>query len=363
MVFVFPTRMIEMRLSIPPLAAVRMPRRRPGGFTLVELLVVIAIIGLLIGLLLPAVQAARETARRSQCNGNLKQLALAVHAAHNTKQEFPSSYRQIGTNAWEATGIHARILPFVEEQRLFDQLEVARSNWGTTRTLLNTRLPIFLCPSAPPYSRPTGNTGNWDGPGVNYAWSTGSRIETVWAGSSFNGVFAYQVSRSMADVRDGLSKTLMGSEMLSGSGVTSSPGTYPFDIFYVGDGLFTSVANRDFPTAAELTAIGNAALTAPTGVRGNNGTLWGWYPATQSSLTTAAPPNWQFPSAGGNCCPGGAHDWGFGIIPPRSLHNGGVNAAMGDASVRFIANEIDVLAFQRMGHRRDGSASNDTGDR
>jgi hypothetical protein len=52
----------------------------------------------------------------------------------------------------------------------------------------------------------------------------------------------------------------------------------------------------------------------------------------------------------------------MGIIPPRSLHYGGVNAAMGDASVRFIANQIDILAFQRMGHRRDGSASNNTGD-
>lgn len=50
--------------------------------------------------------------------------------------------------------------------------------------------------------------------------------------------------------------------MLSGSGVTSSPGTYPLDIFDVGDGLFSSVANRDFPTAAELQAIGNAAKGA-----------------------------------------------------------------------------------------------------
>ena len=349
-----------MRSSRPSAAFPWSPRCH-RGFTLVELLVVIAIIGLLVGLLLPAVQAARESARRSQCISNLKQLAIAVHAINDVKQELPSSYRQVGTNAWEATGIHVRIMPYMEEQRLADQLELAKSNWGTTRTLLNTRLPSFLCPSGRPYSQPVGTTGNWNGPGVNYAWSTGSRIETVWAGANFNGMFAYTVPRTMAEVRDGLSKTLMGSELLSGSGVTSSPGTYPFDIFYVGDGLFSAVANRDFPTAAELEAIGNAALTAPTGVRGNNGTLWGWYPAAQSTLTTAAPPNWRYPTAGGNCCPGGAHDWGFGIVPPRSLHNGGVNAAMGDASVRFVADEIDLITFQRMGHRRDGSSTGDSG--
>jgi prepilin-type N-terminal cleavage/methylation domain-containing protein len=350
-----------MDLFSPAVPAESSTRRSRRGFTLVELLVVIAIIGLLIGLLLPAVQAARESARRSQCVNNLKQLALAVHTANETKQELPSSYRLVGANAWEATGIHARILPFIEEQQLFDQLEAARSDWGATRNLLNTRVPAFICPSASPTLRPEGNASNFDGPGVNYAWSTGSSIETVWAGNRFNGMFAYQVQRKMADVRDGLSKTLMGSEMLTGTGVYSSPGTYPFDIFYVGDSLFTAVVDRNFPTAAELAAIGNAAFSAPTGVRGNNGTLWGWYPATQSTLTTAAPPNWQYPSAGGACCPGGAHDWGWGIIPPRSLHRGGVDAAMGDGSVRFIVNEIDLLTFQRMGHADDGQSTGDTG--
>jgi prepilin-type processing-associated H-X9-DG protein len=78
-----------------------------------------------------------------------------------------------------------------------------------------------------------------------------------------------------------------------------------------------------------------------------------WYPAGQSAFTTAAPPNWSFPTAGGACCPGGAHDWGNGIIPARSEHTGGVNAVMGDGSVKFIRNSVDLVTWQRLGARND----------
>jgi prepilin-type processing-associated H-X9-DG protein len=70
-------------------------------------------------------------------------------------------------------------------------------------------------------------------------------------------------------------------------------------------------------------------------------------------FTTAAPPNWSFPTAGGACCPGGAHDWGNGIIPARSEHTGGVNAVMGDGSVKFMRNSIDLVTWQRLGARND----------
>jgi prepilin-type processing-associated H-X9-DG protein len=168
-------------------------------------------------------------------------------------------------------------------------------------------------------------------------------------------MIAYQHKRAMSDVLDGLSNTLLASEFLGGSGTNSGTAKYPFDIFYAGDGLFSSIANRNFPTEAELTAIGTAARNlSGGGFRGNNGGNWAWYAAGHSTLTTSAPPNWQYPTAGGNCCPGGGHDWGNAIIPPRSLHPGGVNAVLGDGSVRFVNNSISLIVWQRFGARSDG---------
>src|SRR5262245_28730255 len=93
------------------------------GFTLVELVVVIAIIGVLVALLLPAVQAAREASRRTKCQNNLKQIGLAAHNFHDVSGEMPRSI-------WPSTGLswHVYILPYIEQQALFNQFDTKTDN-------------------------------------------------------------------------------------------------------------------------------------------------------------------------------------------------------------------------------------------
>jgi len=355
----------------------RQPLRR--GFTLIELLVVIAIIAILIGLLLPAVQKVREAAARAKCSNNLKQLGIAMHAYHDVNNGFPYNYQLVGLNSWEALSANYFILPYIEQGNLFNQFQVPTStappgltpgsqipnstatvagnasNWSFDYNgPMNVSVSTFICPSSPPAPSRGSNPNGWDGPGCNYGWSTGSSVETVWGATRFNGIIAYQIKRKMADVVDGLSNTMLASEFLSGSNSGGSSGKYPYDIFYTSNGLFNSIANKDFPTQTELTNIGNAAKTSPSGFRSNDGTMWAWYASSQSTLNTATTPNWSYPSAGGDCCPGGAHDWGYGLIPPRSMHSGGVNALLGDGSVRFIPNSVDLYTFQLLGNRNDG---------
>ena len=107
-----------------------MARRQRTAFTLVELLVVIAIIGILVALLLPAIQAAREAARRSQCNNNLKQLGVALHNYHDTFRVMPpglynrindwSTAPPVGTSC-NRNGWFPHVLPFIEQTALYEQ--------------------------------------------------------------------------------------------------------------------------------------------------------------------------------------------------------------------------------------------------
>ncbi|MEO0531697.1 MAG: DUF1559 domain-containing protein [Planctomycetota bacterium] len=119
--------------------------RTRAAFTLVELLVVVAIVGLLVALLLPAVQAAREAARRTQCQSQLKQIGVALHAYHDVHKTFPRG-------GWAARQAElswtAAVLPGLEEQSLQDAIDrsaayTAESNLEAGRT----RLAVLLCPS------------------------------------------------------------------------------------------------------------------------------------------------------------------------------------------------------------------------
>ena len=139
-------------------------KKSERGFTLVELLVVIAIIGILVALLLPAVQTAREAARRMQCVNNLKQIGLALHTYHAGQNKFPYGGDDAdcenvdgGTRERNPMTWRILILPFLEEQALYDQLEelAAQSRvtgcypvrpWDRSPLQLNV-VPGYFCPS------------------------------------------------------------------------------------------------------------------------------------------------------------------------------------------------------------------------
>jgi prepilin-type N-terminal cleavage/methylation domain-containing protein/prepilin-type processing-associated H-X9-DG protein len=154
-------------------------RRRPG-FTLVELLVVIAIIGILVALLLPAVQAAREAARRSSCTNNLKQVGVAIHNYHDTYKVLPPGHINCpgfpnacagGVNIGQPwlTGWAIAILPFMENQPLFEKYNHLQSNHhASNHPVIQTILEPYICPSdinTQQLTQPESGPGS----GVNYA--------------------------------------------------------------------------------------------------------------------------------------------------------------------------------------------------
>ncbi len=139
--------------------------KRRTGFTLIELLVVIAIIAILVALLLPAVQQAREAARRSHCKNNLKQIGLALHNYHGAHSAFPAGYFSYATSTgagpatanidpltWDAApgwGWSAMLLPFLDAENLIGQIDFDTPLWAPANSsAIQAKLTVFLCPSA-----------------------------------------------------------------------------------------------------------------------------------------------------------------------------------------------------------------------
>lgn len=223
----------------------RIVRNARFAFTLVELLVVISLIGLLVGLLLPAVQMAREAARRSSCQNNLKQVSLAIHNYHGAFRKLPISigpWRQGPRFSRERNGKGwiVSVLPYLEQQTLFSQFQPFfngdfKSGGGIrhpdARDLLATKLPVLQCPSDGSSSELIKNHPQLEGIAVaatNYKGvlgdnRIGGRVYSIHAGTlprcleqgGCNGLFfrvTYQEPISFSSVTDGLSSTLMVGE-------------------------------------------------------------------------------------------------------------------------------------------------------
>jgi len=297
--------------------------RRWRGFTLIELLVVIAIIAILIGLLVPAVQKVREAAARAQCQNNLKQLALACHNLAGTYRgtlppgigDFPrsgttgnngcdpnGSGKSLGTYAYG--GLFYHLLPYIEQNNLYKATQCADGKGGydvehgarpqAAGGVMQDSPAVFQCPADPTLNN--GSSG-WAGVG-SYAYN-GMIFQADWVGySSLPG-----------SIPDGLSNTIFFTEVYAG-------GTYQ---------------NSD----QTLWWWDYNSFQTPGNSNGDCGGL-GFYGKTYTPLIQPAP----------TYCQNTTQPWTWGgaasvcMCRAVSPHTGGINCAMGDGSVRFVAQGI-----------------------
>jgi len=283
------------------------------AFTLIELLVVIAIIGLLVGLLLPAVQAARESGRRSQCTNNMKQVALALHNYHDANRVLPPSATdsRVDRQAREGWSWIFLVLPFMERNELFDACNawyVTAANKSlnkldaATGALTRAPIPQLICPTdtvavlAPEQKWNALKPDTLKSSKTNYV-ANGGYVEH-WCGSwgspcsleqnmrASTGAMRKSKGVNFKDISDGISKTFLIGEA---GGVPADP---------------------------------NNADLMP-GIWLGNGTNFQSY---QSECVRYS----------ANKLNSGASEPAFG-----SFHPGGANFALTDGSVRFVSDTIN----------------------
>lgn len=322
----------------------RSPSHFRRGFTLIELLVVIAIIAVLVALLLPAVQQAREAARRSQCRGNLKQLGLAISNYESTYRVYPPAGIGYGWCNASATyvatpRIHnlngwTLLLPALDQQGLYDQFDLDQAvqglNTGCCCGLLgavgstlagnpaihsniqNQQLSVFTCPS---------DSGNpYQGVGTCYGTTTGT------GGAKTN--YDFITSRSDFScnwwtVNNNTNRRMFGeNSSCRASGVT--------------DGLSNTLM------VGETTLNVYNGRTASWGYRG-------WV-MTGVDVETEGINNWYFSSAP-STVPGRLGSWGRA----GSTHTGGCHFAMGDGTVKFVSENINLTMLTGLAKIADNS--------
>jgi len=325
-----------------------MMKRR--GFTLIELLVVIAIIAILIGLLLPAVQKVREAAARSKCSNNLKQIGLAAHNYHDVNNKLPP---MTGNGCCWGTWAVV-ILPFIEQDPAFKLYQ----NWGgsdtvnsnypapavagsfpryggapNTTNVTQRRFSVYTCPSDKDNAPISNITNN------NYAVAGGNGQNSFGAGlvGGPSPPQGYVVMPGMFDSRNSMFGMII-------SGTTVSPNSRGIKLVNVTDGLTNTIM------------VGEVRQGQGTDLRGF--TWWG----DATAFSTFYTPNTTFPDliysatycnnqpAQGMPCVGGSG----ALFSSRSRHPGGVNAGLGDGSVRFFSDRVDPAAWMAMGPIDDG---------
>lgn len=265
-----------------------LPRRRSSGFTLVELLVVIAIIGILIALLLPAVQAAREAARRSQCNNNLKQIGLGLQTYADINKSFPydamwGQYPKNNLNPPPGNNNQysyhypwsAMILPQIEQVPLYNAINKRLAIWSQSQQYGSGGVPLVSPPAyfqftqsqqIPPYRCPSDGTftGPSDLPALcmwtNYAGSigvgfygavlkNGSTCEgQTTAPFGTKGMFTFNEPANFGSIKDGTSNTIAVAEVTACSvAAPTAAGTNTYNAALSSDIVFAANAAQPVP--------------------------------------------------------------------------------------------------------------------
>lgn len=323
-----------------------------SGFTLIELLVVIAIIGLLMALLLPALQSARESARRTHCANNLKQLGLALHNYESGHRRFPpgadskaSPINPLGTpHNFFRWSVLAKLTPYLDQSAATKSLDLTVPLYGSNFAVYPQNLagvalllPEFLCPS----DRQQRAIPNF-GP-TNYAACTGSG---GGGGTPFDtdGLFYINSHVRIAEITNGASKTAAISESVLGQTNNPPPGT--------------SQAQADprmayiYPKAVPLTEASCNASTSwnyqdPRGFAWVNGEYrcalynhyWGPNAANFDCIANVVSgPLTEIYAA-------------YGWRAARSFHPGGVNLLLADGSVHFVPDGVNGVIWQAISTR------------
>jgi prepilin-type N-terminal cleavage/methylation domain-containing protein len=341
--------------------------KQRNGFTLIELLVVIAVIGLLVALLLPAVQQGREAARRTQCRNHLKQLGLALHNYHDVYKLFPAGYYSFPTRdgtgpgwaridpvTWDAApgwGWGTMLLPYLDQGNISSQLQPENPIWTPSYAdAIATSLPVFLCPTA------TGGDGhfavrNAAGDPLTIA---GRRIEL---GRSHY-VASHGQESCWGDC--GAARTgIVFTNIYTGATTTV---TIDGDVSRVADGPFYRNSRTKFRDITDGTS--STIFLGEHSSRLSEKTWVGVIPGAFTHPEFTTPENG--PDAAATLTlvhagpSGGELDiTGFPIIHPvnfptfhvgqmYSEHQGGGHVCMGDGSVRFLSELIDLITFAEL---------------